>query len=310
LIDLEAVVNNRTICDQFGVANMGGIRVNNSRNLIVLICNNTDATYRNEWRDDGTLHFVGMGAKGLQKLDRQNRTLADSARRGYAVYLFEVFERGRYVYAGEVELAGEPYMSDQPDARAEDRFVWIFPLRKKEPSLVHEPKPPTPTTDYLPHGAYAVIGADLTDEQHALVIEAVDKLKVAGVQVFDKRDRDYRRYEEGLTAWHQAVLDRVRARINELIANRKRAAKAANREFGLVDGELKVNSASTEADLRVALRFLDYDDPIAQEQVFEEARTAVPMPDPPESIPTSDPVEPVTWRRSVEIDPSKFDGIT
>src|ERR1700722_3063125 len=112
------IVDNRTICDVFGVANMGGIRVNTSRNLIVVIANNTDATYRNEWQGD-VLHFVGMGSIGPQKLDRQNRTLANSARSGATIHLFEVFEKGRYVYAGEVELADEPYMSDQTDAGAE-----------------------------------------------------------------------------------------------------------------------------------------------------------------------------------------------
>lgn len=30
-------VDNQTLCDAFGVATMGGIRVNKSRNLIVLI---------------------------------------------------------------------------------------------------------------------------------------------------------------------------------------------------------------------------------------------------------------------------------
>ena len=51
MLGIKDVVDNRTICDLFGVANMGGIRVNKSRNLIVLISNNTDLTYRNEWKE-------------------------------------------------------------------------------------------------------------------------------------------------------------------------------------------------------------------------------------------------------------------
>src|ERR1700730_12003720 len=92
---------------------MGGIRVCKERNHIVLISNNTDPTYRNEWQD-GTLHFVGMGSVGPQKLDRQNRTLANSKRYGWTVHLFEAFEKGRYVYAGEVELAADPYFPLSP----------------------------------------------------------------------------------------------------------------------------------------------------------------------------------------------------
>jgi hypothetical protein len=274
-------VDNRTLCDLFGVGNMGGIRVNKRRSLIALVSNNTDPTYRNEWRDE-ILHFVGMGSIGPQKLGRQNKTLADSTRRKYAVHLFEVSRKGQYTYAGEVELAGEPYMSDQPDARAEDRFVWVFPLRKKPASTA--PASADERAGHLPYGAYAVISAHLTDEQRAVVNGAMDRLKEAGVDVFDRRDVDRGRYEKALGQWWEAVLDRVRVKVKELIANRKRAARAAGREFKLVDDELRVNSGSMEAELRAALAFLDYDDPIAQEQLFDEARSEVPFPDPPESV--------------------------
>ena len=131
MMQLEETIDNRTLCDVFGVGNMGGIRVSNQRSLIVLVSNNTDQTYRNEWRN-GVLHFVGRGSVGPQVLSHQNKTLANAKRHGWTVHLFEVFEKSRYTYAGEVELADEPYRSDQPDARANDRFVWIFPLRKKE----------------------------------------------------------------------------------------------------------------------------------------------------------------------------------
>jgi hypothetical protein len=134
----------------------------------------------------------------------------------------------------------------------------------------------------LPYGTYAVVSSDLTDQHRAIVNDAMDRLKEAGVPVFDRRDVELRRYEKALGQWWEAVLDRVRAKVKELIARRKRAARAAGREFSLVDDELRVNSGSTEAELRAALAFLDYDDPVAQEQLFDEARSEVPFPDPPE----------------------------
>ena len=281
-LNIGDVIDNRTICDLFGVANTGGIRVNKRRSHIVLISNHTDPTYRNEWRGE-TLHFVGRGSIGSQMLVRQNKTLANATRRGYALHLFEVFERSRYVYAGKVEPACDPYLSDQPDAQAKDRFVWIFPLRKKrvESAPGQLPLALAPTADYLPYGAYAVIHADLTDEQRVTVDAVLDKLKDADVPVFDQRDRDRRRYERALADWHAAVLDRVRAKVKGLIASRRRAAQAGGREFALVDDELRVNSASTEAELRAALSLLDFDDPTSQEEIFEEARRSVPLPDPP-----------------------------
>lgn len=311
MIHISDVIDNRTISDLFGVANMGGIRVNKSRNLIVLISNNTDSTYRNEWRGD-TLHFVGMGATGPQKLDQQNKTLANSPRSGAALHLFEVFEKSRYVYAGEVELAGEPYRSDQLDARADSRFVWIFPFRRKHTAstdaiVAFDER----TSDHLPYGSYAVIGSGLSGDQVKLVNEALDRLKHAGVTVLDQRDVDHKRYQKALAGWYEAVLDRVRSAVRELIAKRKSTAKADSRDFGLVDDELRINSASTEQELREALNFLDRDDSAAMNEVFEEARRCVAMPDPPgssQNLTETESMQATDLKRAgVErIDPARF----
>ena len=77
------------------------------------------------------------GSIGPQKLDARTRPPppANAGKAGATLYLFEVFERTRYVYAGEVELAGEPYRSDQTDARKESRFVWIRDASEIAPIL-------------------------------------------------------------------------------------------------------------------------------------------------------------------------------
>jgi hypothetical protein len=196
-----------------------------------------------------------------------------------------VFEKSRYVYAGEVELAREPYMSDQVDARADSRFVWILPLRiKATTESAAGAKPETELSDHLPHGAYAVIGSVLTGDQVELVNEAVDRLRLAGVPVTDQRDVDRKRYDRSLAGWNEAVLDRVRSTVRRLIAKRQAAAKAGGRGFAVVDDELRITSASSERELRDAMKFLDRDDPTASEEIFEEARRYVPMPEPPKSL--------------------------
>ena len=313
-------VDNKTICDIFGVANMGGIRVNKVCSCIVLISKNTEPTYRNEWQD-GTLHFVGMGSVGPQKLDRQNRTLAKSKRNGWTVYLFEVFEKARYVYAGEVELAADPYFSDQPDARADARFVWIFPLRPKAITEVAEVavsavfEAETELPDHLPFGAYAVIGSGLTEEQTALVNQAIDRLRTAGVTVTDQRDVDEKRYKKELVRWHENVLDHVRAEAKRLIAKKKQLAEAQGRKFKIVDDELRINSASDEQELRAALMHLDRDEPAAMQEIFEKAWNAVPMPEAPKSIQDLADTEPMQStdleRPGVKrIDPARFRDFT
>jgi hypothetical protein len=74
----------------------------------------------------------------------------------------------------------------------------------------------------------------------------LDRLRQAGVTVLDQRDVDLKRYQKALGVWHEAVLDHVRLAVRELIAKLNEAAKSENRTFGLVDDELKINSASAE----------------------------------------------------------------
>jgi hypothetical protein len=317
MIEVGSVIDNPTICDLFGVASMGGIRVCNARNHIVVISNNTDPLYRNEWRGD-VLHFVGMGTTGPQKLDRQNRTLANSTKAGAALHLFEVFEKSRYVYFGEVELVGEPYVSDQDDARAESRFVWIFPLRRKLTRSVESMQNFAGTSaaiDHLPHGAYAVIGLDMSDDQIDLLNGVLDRLKESGLIVFDKRDVDKRRYDKAMDKWYRDVLDNVRSSIKELIAKKKHRSKVERSYVGVRDDELEISSGSNEYDLRAALKLLDRDDRVSAEAVFEEARQRVPMPDVPKSLRswiTADEAAEFARPRAkpASIDRAKFDGLT
>jgi hypothetical protein len=272
------ILDNQALCDTFGVANTGGIRVNKRRSLIVLISNSTGATYKNEWRE-GVLHFVDVGAGGPQKLDRQNTTLANSKRRGWTLHLFEAREKSKYVYTGEVELADEPYCDEQPDAKARERFVWIFPLRRK-PDTGDGGNPPL--SGYLPHGSYAVIDAELSDEQRTVVNDSIDRLRAVGVQIVDRRQLDMERFARELTEWQEAVLARIRANVKKMVADRRRIAAASGRAFKIVDDELRVDAGSDEAQLRMALVMLDQKETKFAE-LFEEATAAIPMPAAPES---------------------------
>jgi 5-methylcytosine-specific restriction protein A len=77
-----------------------------------------------------------MGLKGDQRLEfSQNKTLAESATNGVELFLFEVFEKGKYMLRGEVTLAGDPYQEKQTDINGNIRKVWIFPLKLVDDSL-------------------------------------------------------------------------------------------------------------------------------------------------------------------------------
>jgi 5-methylcytosine-specific restriction protein A len=125
------ILSNAELVERFGVGNMGGMRRNKGRKHLVLISDPTKALYDDRWEGE-ILHYTGMGKKGDQQLGSQNRTLAESGRSGEVVHLFEVFVPKEYVYAGQVELAAEPYREIQLDDEGESRQVWMFPLRLKE----------------------------------------------------------------------------------------------------------------------------------------------------------------------------------
>jgi hypothetical protein len=312
-IETGNVIDNRTICDLFGVGSMGGIRVNTERNTIVLISNNTVLAYRNEWID-GVLHFVGRGTTGPQKLDRQNKTLAAAPKSGTTLHLFESFEKSLYVYAGEVELADAPYISDQYDDLSESRLVWKFPLRRKlKTHSAHDDASSDlkkAKLKFLPAGAYAVIGRPSANQRDA-VDKVLDQLRQIGVSVFDQRDVDRNRYDRALARWYHRVLDRVRSTVNDLIETRKHLAKRSNRSFVLED-DMRVNAASTEHDLREALKLLDHDHPVSMEAVFEDARRSIPMPEPPVWLsqePSDDPAG-ETWKFDSRSGSKRFEGFS
>ncbi|HPE41337.1 MAG TPA: CBS domain-containing protein [Bacteroidales bacterium] len=78
-----------------------------------------------------------MGKKGDQDINySQNKTLRESVKNGVDIYLFEVFEHGQYVYQGEVQLAGDPYIAEQKDGDGVLRKVWVFPLKRKEKKVI------------------------------------------------------------------------------------------------------------------------------------------------------------------------------
>ena len=127
-------IDNEQLRSIFKVGMQGGMRRSHATNSLVIISDHTKGIYEDRWIGD-IFHYTGMGLSGNQNLDfMQNRTLAESNRNGVKIHLFEVFEKGRYIYHGEVSLAGNPYKEKQPGADGLSRSVWIFPLKLKASS--------------------------------------------------------------------------------------------------------------------------------------------------------------------------------
>ena len=126
--NLGETVSNQDITREFRVGNMGGMRKNNSTNVLVLISDHSKGIYDDKWTGN-VLHYTGMGKKGNQELKAQNLTLAESRNNNVEIHLFEVLVPKQYVYQGTVELAADPYQDVQIGQDGLRRKVWIFPLR-------------------------------------------------------------------------------------------------------------------------------------------------------------------------------------
>lgn len=125
------IIDNDTLRAIFKCSLQGAMRRSPGTNSLVLISDHTKSAYEDKWIGM-IFHYTGMGLVGEQSLSfHQNKTLAGSKESGVRLFLFEVFEEGRSVYIGEVELADSPYRSRQPDSEKTLRDVWIFPLKLK-----------------------------------------------------------------------------------------------------------------------------------------------------------------------------------
>lgn len=126
------VVTNQDIISTFKCANSGGMRRSKTTNTLVIVTDHTKGLYDNKWIGN-TLHYTGMGKRGNQLLNTQNKTLAESNSNGIVVHLFEVFVSRQYIYRGIVVLTDGPYQDRQKDEEGNMRNVWMFPLK-----LLHE----------------------------------------------------------------------------------------------------------------------------------------------------------------------------
>ena len=128
-MNIGAVVENKDIAEMFKVTNQGGIRKSLQTKSVVLIAKFTDCLYKHKKNND-ILYFVGMGKKGNQTLTRQNKALFEAEKEGYKIHLFEMYEEGKYTYAGVQKLSGDVITEIQKDDNGDDREVLIFPLKK------------------------------------------------------------------------------------------------------------------------------------------------------------------------------------
>jgi 5-methylcytosine-specific restriction protein A len=135
------ILSNNELIAIFKCSPQGGMRRSHRTNTLIIVSDHTKGLYGDRW-DGIILHYTGMGLTGDQSItSTQNRTLAGSDTNGISVFLFEVFESGNYFFQGQATLAGKPYQEKQRDHRANERMVWMFPLKlidSEQPAALNE----------------------------------------------------------------------------------------------------------------------------------------------------------------------------
>lgn len=145
-------VDNNTLRAAFRCGAQGAIRRSHGTNSLVLVSDHTGPGFDDTWIGK-VFHFTGMGLGAEQALSSPlNKTLAGSPDSGVRLFLFEVFESGRYVYIGEMEMSDSPYRSRLTDREKNTRDVYVFPLRIRgggRPPVARKDLPPAPAEPVL-----------------------------------------------------------------------------------------------------------------------------------------------------------------
>lgn len=132
-ITLGQELSGEDLCAIFKCGPQGGMRKSNKTNSLVLVSDQTQSRDKNPYQDrreDGVLHYTGMGLKGDQNINfMQNKTLANLEKNKVKAFLFEKLTHKKYTFRGEVVLAGEVYTEIQEDSKGNKRSVLKFPLK-------------------------------------------------------------------------------------------------------------------------------------------------------------------------------------
>jgi 5-methylcytosine-specific restriction enzyme A len=106
------------------------MRIGTKTNSLV-ITSNRNSLYEDRITDK-VLHYTGEGLIGDQRLVRGNLKLKESDTNGVDVYYFNSLVPNKYRYYGLVQLAADPYQEIQLDKDNKERWVWVFPLERKD----------------------------------------------------------------------------------------------------------------------------------------------------------------------------------
>jgi len=145
MLKAGTILKNKDLRKIFQCGLQGGMRRSHRTNSLILVSDRTRGIYKDRW-EGNILYYTGMGLKGDQSISfSQNKTLAKSKNNKIEIHLFEVFDKGEYIYQGKAKLESSPFQEIQLDINKKERKVWIYPLK-----LIDQNNPvPIPEADFI-----------------------------------------------------------------------------------------------------------------------------------------------------------------
>ena len=124
----------RTMHDQFGGQEQGGIATPTSQQAVWLFTGDTGEQYgyKDRWVDDNTFRYYGEGQYGDMRFVRGNRAIRDHVKNGEQLLLFKRLGGRQVQFLGEMLLHN--YATEQgKDLNNQTRDVIVYTLTRIQP---------------------------------------------------------------------------------------------------------------------------------------------------------------------------------
>lgn len=189
ILPVGSILTNTELYKKFACGNSSGMRKSNKLNALIIVCDHTKSLYDDRW-SNGVLFYTGMGKEGDQSLNySRNNILNKSNENGVTLYLFEVFEKNKYLFQGVALLTDKPFQEYQIDSKKNIRKVWIFPLALKQGSPI---LPEEEVQEKLLFDAISRTSNKLTNKELKKLVENKQQTTTIKVSLRSTTTRPYR----------------------------------------------------------------------------------------------------------------------
>lgn len=134
MFDIGKVIRRRSLDEQYGGQQQGGISTPSQYPLVILFTGESGQgfEYSDGWENDGTFRYTGEGQVGDMTFRAGNKAIRDHAVKGKDLHMFEDAGRAHVRYLGQMVCAGYEEVPGVPDRDGHLRTAIVFRLLPAE----------------------------------------------------------------------------------------------------------------------------------------------------------------------------------